>query len=92
MAENIIFHLYLCAAETLIIFITVFSQEELKIVNLTYSLLLDEELDSREAGLRYFLVKKQKEKVSYRLECLGEMCNWSTISSENCSIQIKILL
>ncbi|XP_040530043.1 cilia- and flagella-associated protein 43 isoform X3 [Gallus gallus] len=38
-------------------------QEELKIVNLTYSLLLDEELDSREAGLRHFLVKKQKEKV-----------------------------
>ncbi|XP_072196068.1 cilia- and flagella-associated protein 43 [Excalfactoria chinensis] len=38
-------------------------QEELKIVNLIYSLLLDEELDSREAGLRHFLVKKQKEKV-----------------------------
>ncbi|XP_031410356.1 cilia- and flagella-associated protein 43-like isoform X2 [Meleagris gallopavo] len=38
-------------------------QEELKIVNLIYSLLLDEELDSREAGLGHFLVKKQKEKV-----------------------------
>ncbi|XP_015722732.1 cilia- and flagella-associated protein 43 [Coturnix japonica] len=38
-------------------------QEELKIVNLIYSLLLDEELDSREAGLHHFLVKKQKEKV-----------------------------
>uniref|UniRef100_G1NDS8 Cilia- and flagella-associated protein 43 n=1 Tax=Meleagris gallopavo TaxID=9103 RepID=G1NDS8_MELGA len=37
-------------------------QEELKIVNLIYSLLLDEELDSREAGLGHFLVKKQKEK------------------------------
>ncbi|XP_031453373.1 cilia- and flagella-associated protein 43 isoform X2 [Phasianus colchicus] len=38
-------------------------QEELKIVNLIYSLLLDEELDSRKAGLSHFLVKKQKEKV-----------------------------
>ncbi|OXB82375.1 UNVERIFIED_CONTAM: hypothetical protein H355_009300 [Colinus virginianus] len=38
-------------------------QEELKIVNLVYSLLLDEELDSREAGLRHFLVKQQKERV-----------------------------
>ncbi|NXC44621.1 CFA43 protein, partial [Penelope pileata] len=38
-------------------------QEELKIVNLIYSLLLDEELDSREAGLHHFLLKKQKEKV-----------------------------
>ncbi|XP_052533882.1 cilia- and flagella-associated protein 43 isoform X1 [Tympanuchus pallidicinctus] len=38
-------------------------QEELKIVNLIYSLMLDEELDSRKAGLCHFLVKKQKEKV-----------------------------
>ncbi|XP_009948640.1 PREDICTED: WD repeat-containing protein 96, partial [Leptosomus discolor] len=38
-------------------------QEELKIVNLIYALLLDEELDTREAGLRNFLVKKEKEKV-----------------------------
>uniref|UniRef100_A0A8C2U9E8 Cilia- and flagella-associated protein 43 n=1 Tax=Coturnix japonica TaxID=93934 RepID=A0A8C2U9E8_COTJA len=46
-------------------------QEELKIVNLIYSLLLDEELDSREAGLHHFLVKKQKEKnleYSFRKE------------------------
>uniref|UniRef100_A0A669PYB1 Cilia- and flagella-associated protein 43 n=1 Tax=Phasianus colchicus TaxID=9054 RepID=A0A669PYB1_PHACC len=57
-------------------------QEELKIVNLIYSLLLDEELDSRKAGLSHFLVKKQKEKVSYHLECLGKICNCSTISSE----------
>ncbi|KFQ10494.1 WD repeat-containing protein 96, partial [Leptosomus discolor] len=41
-------------------------QEELKIVNLIYALLLDEELDTREAGLRNFLVKKEKEK---NLEC-----------------------
>ncbi|XP_021254283.1 cilia- and flagella-associated protein 43 isoform X2 [Numida meleagris] len=38
-------------------------QEELKIVNLIYSLLLDEEVDSREAALHHFLVKMQKEKV-----------------------------
>uniref|UniRef100_A0A8B9DJY6 Cilia- and flagella-associated protein 43 n=1 Tax=Anser cygnoides TaxID=8845 RepID=A0A8B9DJY6_ANSCY len=36
-------------------------QEELKIVNLIYSLLLDEELDTREAGLQHFFMKKQKE-------------------------------
>ncbi|NXR72715.1 CFA43 protein, partial [Pycnonotus jocosus] len=39
-------------------------QEELKIVNLIYALLLDEELDTREAGLHKFLVKKKKEKVT----------------------------
>uniref|UniRef100_A0A8C3N840 Uncharacterized protein n=1 Tax=Geospiza parvula TaxID=87175 RepID=A0A8C3N840_GEOPR len=38
-------------------------QEELKIVNLIYTLLLDEELDTREAGLHKFLMKKKKEKV-----------------------------
>ncbi|KAM6265813.1 cilia- and flagella-associated protein 43 [Porphyrio hochstetteri] len=38
-------------------------QEELKIVNLVYALLLDEELDTREAGLHNFLMKKEKEKV-----------------------------
>ncbi|XP_050755078.1 cilia- and flagella-associated protein 43 [Gymnogyps californianus] len=38
-------------------------QEELKIVNLIYALLLDEELDTREAGLHNFLMKKEKEKV-----------------------------
>ncbi|NXI67699.1 CFA43 protein, partial [Anseranas semipalmata] len=38
-------------------------QEELKIVNLIYSLLLDEELETREAGLHHYLMKKQKEKV-----------------------------
>ncbi|XP_053839965.1 cilia- and flagella-associated protein 43 [Vidua macroura] len=38
-------------------------QEELKIVNLIYALLLDEELDTREAGLHKFLMKKKKEKV-----------------------------
>uniref|UniRef100_A0A663MGL3 Cilia- and flagella-associated protein 43 n=1 Tax=Athene cunicularia TaxID=194338 RepID=A0A663MGL3_ATHCN len=38
-------------------------QEELKIVNLTYALMLDEELNTREAGLRNFLMKKEKEKV-----------------------------
>ncbi|KFP76190.1 WD repeat-containing protein 96, partial [Apaloderma vittatum] len=41
-------------------------QEELKIVNLIYTLLLDEELDTREAGLHNFLKKKEKEK---NLEC-----------------------
>uniref|UniRef100_A0A8C8AIJ6 Cilia- and flagella-associated protein 43 n=1 Tax=Otus sunia TaxID=257818 RepID=A0A8C8AIJ6_9STRI len=41
-------------------------QEELKIVNLTYALMLDEELNTREAGLRNFLMKKEKEK---NLEC-----------------------
>ncbi|NXM67859.1 CFA43 protein, partial [Serilophus lunatus] len=44
-------------------------QEELKIANLTYALLLDEELDIREAGLHNCLTKKKKEKVSYHLEC-----------------------
>ncbi|NXM28926.1 CFA43 protein, partial [Oxyruncus cristatus] len=44
-------------------------QEELKIVNLTCALLLDEELDTREAGLHNCLTKKKKEKVSYHLEC-----------------------
>ncbi|NXR17134.1 CFA43 protein, partial [Cinclus mexicanus] len=44
-------------------------QEELKIVNLIYALLLDEELDTREAGLHKFLTKKKKEKVSYHVEC-----------------------
>ncbi|NXS32387.1 CFA43 protein, partial [Pomatostomus ruficeps] len=44
-------------------------QEELKIVNLIYTLLVDEELDTREAGLHKFLIKKKKEKVSYHLEC-----------------------
>ncbi|KAM6066889.1 cilia- and flagella-associated protein 43 [Chlamydotis macqueenii] len=38
-------------------------QEELKIVNLVYALLLDEELDTREAGLHNFLMKKEKEKL-----------------------------
>ncbi|XP_064519316.1 cilia- and flagella-associated protein 43 isoform X6 [Pseudopipra pipra] len=38
-------------------------QEELKIVNLTCALLLDEELDTREAGLHNCLIKKKKEKV-----------------------------
>ncbi|KFP64681.1 WD repeat-containing protein 96, partial [Cariama cristata] len=41
-------------------------QEELKVVNLIYALLLDEELDAREAGLHNFLMKKEKEK---NLEC-----------------------
>ncbi|NXG37286.1 CFA43 protein, partial [Dromaius novaehollandiae] len=44
-------------------------QEELKIINILYSLLLDEELDTREAALHHFLKKKRKEKVSYCLEC-----------------------
>ncbi|NWS21647.1 CFA43 protein, partial [Pachyramphus minor] len=39
-------------------------QEELKIVNLTCALLLDEELDTREAGLHNCLTKKKKEKVT----------------------------
>ncbi|XP_064320171.1 cilia- and flagella-associated protein 43 [Phalacrocorax carbo] len=38
-------------------------QEELKILNLVYALLLNEELDTREAGLHNFLMKKEKEKV-----------------------------
>ncbi|XP_010078588.1 PREDICTED: WD repeat-containing protein 96, partial [Pterocles gutturalis] len=38
-------------------------QEELKIVNLVYALLLNEELDTREAGLNHFLMKKEKEKI-----------------------------
>lgn len=60
-----IVHLSLCAEGMLTILITIFSQEELKIVNLIYSLLLDEELDTREAGLRHFFMKKQKENVNY---------------------------
>ncbi|NXI22312.1 CFA43 protein, partial [Sterrhoptilus dennistouni] len=39
-------------------------QEELKIVNLIYALLVDEELDTREAGLHQFLVKKKEDKVT----------------------------
>ncbi|XP_054839059.1 cilia- and flagella-associated protein 43 [Eublepharis macularius] len=39
-------------------------QEELKITNLLYSLLLDEELSTREAGLNHYLEKKRKEKMS----------------------------
>ncbi|XP_061492058.1 cilia- and flagella-associated protein 43 [Rhineura floridana] len=38
-------------------------QEELKITNLLYSLLLDEELSTREAGLHCYLNKKRKEKI-----------------------------
>ncbi|XP_057276998.1 cilia- and flagella-associated protein 43 isoform X1 [Pezoporus wallicus] len=38
-------------------------QEELKIVNLVYALMLDEELATRETGLHNFLMKKEKEKV-----------------------------
>ncbi|KAL8187387.1 UNVERIFIED_CONTAM: hypothetical protein K2H54_047783 [Gekko kuhli] len=38
-------------------------QEELKITNLLYSLLLDEELSTREAGLSHYLEKKRKEKM-----------------------------
>ncbi|XP_026560498.1 cilia- and flagella-associated protein 43 [Pseudonaja textilis] len=38
-------------------------QEELKITNLIFSLLLDEELTSREAALHHHLNKKRKEKV-----------------------------
>ncbi|XP_077205761.1 cilia- and flagella-associated protein 43 isoform X2 [Paroedura picta] len=38
-------------------------QEELKIINLLYSLLLDEELSTREAGLNHYLEKKRKEKT-----------------------------
>lgn len=64
LQKALIFHLYLCAAEVLTFFITIISQEELKIVNLIYTLLLDEELDTREAGLHKFLIKKKKEKVS----------------------------
>ncbi|XP_073210542.1 cilia- and flagella-associated protein 43 isoform X3 [Lepidochelys kempii] len=41
-----------------------YRKEELKINNLLYSLLLDEELSTREAGLNHFLDKKQKEKLS----------------------------
>ncbi|XP_043843874.1 LOW QUALITY PROTEIN: cilia- and flagella-associated protein 43-like [Dromiciops gliroides] len=40
----------------------VINQEELKIANLTYSLLLDEELRTRELELNGFLERKQKEK------------------------------
>ncbi|XP_015275585.1 PREDICTED: cilia- and flagella-associated protein 43 [Gekko japonicus] len=38
-------------------------QEELKITNLLYSLLLDEELSTREAGISHYLEKKRKEKM-----------------------------
>jgi len=67
--RTLIFHLCLCVAGMLTFFIANFSQEELKIVNLLYALLLDEELDTRGAGLHNFLMKKEKEKVSYHLEC-----------------------
>ncbi|NXV18704.1 CFA43 protein, partial [Cepphus grylle] len=58
-------------------------QEELKIVNLVYALLLDEELDAREAGLHNFLMKKENEKVSYHLEC----CSWETCNSYNINLE-----
>ncbi|XP_066477233.1 cilia- and flagella-associated protein 43 [Tiliqua scincoides] len=41
----------------------VINQEELKITNLLYSLLLDEELSRREAALHHYLDKKRKEKA-----------------------------
>uniref|UniRef100_A0A8B9F345 CFA43 protein n=1 Tax=Amazona collaria TaxID=241587 RepID=A0A8B9F345_9PSIT len=41
-------------------------QEELKIVNLVYALMLDEELGTRETGLHNFLMKKEKEKLFLR--------------------------
>uniref|UniRef100_A0A7N4P2V4 Cilia- and flagella-associated protein 43 n=1 Tax=Sarcophilus harrisii TaxID=9305 RepID=A0A7N4P2V4_SARHA len=48
-------------------------QEELKIANLTFSLLLDEELQTREIELNDFLEKKKKEKViitaTFLLKC-----------------------
>ncbi|NXL64876.1 CFA43 protein, partial [Chordeiles acutipennis] len=60
-------------------------QEELKIVNLAYALLLDEELDTREAGLHNFFMKKQKEKVSYHLDCCSyEKCNIYNTNLEYC--------
>ncbi|XP_036592448.1 cilia- and flagella-associated protein 43-like [Trichosurus vulpecula] len=42
----------------------VINQEELKITNLVFSLLLDEELSTRELGLNNFLERKQLEKKS----------------------------
>uniref|UniRef100_A0A803W7I6 Cilia and flagella associated protein 43 n=1 Tax=Ficedula albicollis TaxID=59894 RepID=A0A803W7I6_FICAL len=48
-------------------------QEELKILNFIYTLLLDEELDTREAGLHKFLTKKKKEKVKSFLSHLQSL-------------------
>ncbi|XP_065602261.1 cilia- and flagella-associated protein 43 [Cyrtonyx montezumae] len=68
-------------------------QEELKIVNLIYSLLLDEELDSREAGLHHFLVKKQKEevKIARRVETTKRKIESYTERYDNAIAQDKNL-
>ncbi|NWS71847.1 CFA43 protein, partial [Crotophaga sulcirostris] len=76
VSHRTIFLLCHCTAGRLTFFITIISQEELKIANLVYALLVEEELDTREAGLRNFLVKKEKEQVSNHLECCSyEECN-----------------
>ena len=48
-----------------------FLQEELKINNLVYSLLLDEEINSREAFLNNYLARKQEEKVRIVFDSLS---------------------
>lgn len=85
ITENINFSPLPLCNRNVNIFITLFSQEELKIVNLVYALLLDEELDTREAGLHNFLMKKEKEKVSYHLEC----CSWETCNIYNIIFFVK---
>ncbi|XP_062436379.1 cilia- and flagella-associated protein 43 [Rhea pennata] len=68
-------------------------QEELKIMNILYSLLLDEELDTREAGLHHLLRKKRKEKIksTKRIQCTNRKIDAYTDTYENAIAEDKNL-
>ncbi|NXD09770.1 CFA43 protein, partial [Nothocercus nigrocapillus] len=68
-------------------------QEELKIINILYSLLLDEELDTREAELHHFLKKKRKEKVksTKTIQCTNRKIDAYIDTYENAIAEDKIL-
>ncbi|NWI16625.1 CFA43 protein, partial [Crypturellus soui] len=68
-------------------------QEELKIINILYSLLLDEELDTREAELHHFLKKKRKEKVksTKAIQCTNRKIDAYIDTYENAIAEDKIL-
>ncbi|KAM8806103.1 cilia- and flagella-associated protein 43 [Eudromia elegans] len=68
-------------------------QEELKIINILYSLLLEEELDTREAELHHFLKKKRKEKVksTKTIQCTNRKIDAYVDTYENAIAEDKIL-
>ncbi|XP_025973238.2 cilia- and flagella-associated protein 43 isoform X2 [Dromaius novaehollandiae] len=68
-------------------------QEELKIINILYSLLLDEELDTREAALHHFLKKKRKEKVksTKTIQCTNRKIDAYIDTYENAIAEDKML-